>query len=235
VIPWLRSDSPFPPIDSALREPNGLLAAGGELSVARLLAAYRRGIFPWYSEGQPVLWWSPDPRMVLFVDEFRVTRSLGKVVRSGRFEIRADTAFRAVIQACARAPRAGQLGTWITPQVVDAYSALHRVGNAHCVEAWRAGNLVGGLYGVSIGRMFFGESMFALESDASKVALAHLVERLRRCGCPLVDCQQQTAHLATLGARAIPRGEFAERLAALVHCPAPEGVWDATPSAGAPE
>ena len=229
MIPWLRNDSPFPPIDSALSEPNGLLAAGGELSVNRLLAAYRRGIFPWYAEGQPVLWWSPDPRMVLFVDEFRVTRSLGKVLRRKRFEIRVDTAFRDVIEACARTPRSGQLGTWITPAVIDAYTALHEGGNAHSVEAWREGDLVGGLYGVSIGRMFFGESMFALDTDASKVALAHLVDRMRRAGCPLIDCQQQTAHLATLGARPISRSEFAERLPRLVNCDAPKGVWGATP------
>jgi len=148
VIPWLRNDTPFPLIDSALSEPNGLLAAGGGLSVGRLLAAYRRGIFPWYSDGQPVLWWSPEPRMVLFVDEFRVTRSLRKVVRSERFEIRVDTAFRSVIEACARSPRAGQAGTWITPAVVEAYSALYEIGHAHSVETWRDGKLVGGLYGV---------------------------------------------------------------------------------------
>jgi len=229
VIPWLRNDSPFPPIDSALSEPNGLLAAGGELSANRLLAAYRRGIFPWYAEGQPVLWWSPDPRMVLFVNEFRITRSLGKVLRSERFEIRVDTAFRAVIEACARAPRSGQVGTWITPAVIDAYTALHEGGNAHSVETWRGGHLVGGLYGVSIGRMFFGESMFAQETDASKVALAHLVDRMRRADCPLIDCQQQTAHLATLGARPISRVGFAERLARLVNCAGPEAVWVVTP------
>ena len=225
MIPWLRNDSPFPPIDSALSDPNGLLAAGGELSANRLLAAYRRGIFPWYAEGQPVLWWSPDPRMVLFIDEFRITRSLAKVLRHGRFEIRIDTAFQAVIEACASAPRAGQPGTWITPEVIDAYAALHEGGNAHSVEAWREGNLVGGLYGVSIGRMFFGESMFALETDASKVALAHLVDRMRRANCPLIDCQQQTAHLARLGARPISRAEFAERLAPLVNCAGPDETW----------
>ena len=234
VIPWLRGDSPFPPIESALNEPNGLLAAGSELSARRLLAAYRRGIFPWYGEGQPVLWWSPDPRMVLFVDEFRVARSLGKVARGGRFEVRVDTAFRAVVEACARTPRPGQSGTWITPEVVDAYASLHTAGHAHSVEAWREGNLVGGLYGVSIGRMFFGESMFAAETDASKVALVQLVDRLRRADCPLIDCQQQTAHLATLGARPIPRSEFAERLASLVNCPAPDGVWVAAPPSGVP-
>jgi leucyl/phenylalanyl-tRNA--protein transferase len=228
VIPWLRNDTAFPPIESALSEPNGLLAAGGGLSVKRLLMAYRRGIFPWYGEAQPVLWWTPDPRMVLFVGEFRVTRSLRKVVRSGRFDVRIDSAFRAVIEACARAPRAGQLGTWITPEVVDAYTELHECGYAHSVESWREGNLVGGLYGVSIGRMFFGESMFALETDASKVALVHLVDRLHWADCPLIDCQQQTGHLARLGARPISRPEFAEHLASLVNCAAVDGMWATT-------
>jgi leucyl/phenylalanyl-tRNA--protein transferase len=167
--------------------------------------------------------------MVLFVDEFRLARSLGKVVRRARFEVRVDTAFRAVIEACARTRRSGQSGTWITPSIIDAYTALYKGGNAHSVEAWREGHLVGGLYGVSIGRMFFGESMFALETDASKFALAHLIEMLRRANYPLIDCQQQTAHLAMLGARPISRAEFAERLAPLVNCAAPEGLWVATP------
>jgi leucyl/phenylalanyl-tRNA--protein transferase len=225
VIPWLRSDSPFPPIDTAMDDPNGLLAAGSDLSPERLLAAYERGIFPWYSEGQPVLWWSPDPRMVLFVDELRVSQSLRKTVRSARFEIRVDSSFQEVVEACAITPRRGQLGTWITSAVVDAYCALHERGNAHSVEAWRDGELVGGLYGVSIGRMFFGESMFAFESDASKVALTHLVAMLARAQFPMIDCQQHTAHLARLGARPISRAEFAKRLGPLVHSTAPEGTW----------
>ncbi len=220
---------PFPPLETALDDPNGLLAAGPDLTPARLLEAYRHGIFPWYNEDQPVLWWSPDPRMVLFVAEFRVTRSLRKVVKQERFEIRADSAFRAVMEACAATPRPGQGGTWITPAIVDAYCALHKGGNAHSVEAWRDGQLVGGLYGVAVGRMFFGESMFAHETDASKVALVHLVGMLRARACPLVDCQQETAHLASFGARPIPRRVFAERLAALVHCPAPEGAWAPLP------
>src|SRR5208282_2506660 len=149
VVPWLRSGSPFPPLDAALDDPNGLLAAGGDLSPARLLAAYRHGIFPWYNEAQPILWWSPDPRMVLFVDEFKLYRSLKRVVRQQRFEIRADTAFREVMEGCAE-PRAGQSGTWITPPVIDAYTALHHQGHAHSLESWRDGKLVGGLYGVSI-------------------------------------------------------------------------------------
>ncbi len=221
---------PFPPIETALRDPNGLLAAGPDLSTPRLLDAYRRGIFPWYSAGQPVLWWSPDPRMVLPVDEFRLARSLRKVVRQQRFDVRIDTAFRTVMERCAGAPRAGQGGTWITPEVIDAYSKLYVDGFAHSVEAWREGRLVGGLYGVAIGRMFFGESMFADETDASKVAFVHLVAMLRARGYPLVDCQQETEHLASFGARPIPRREFAERLAALIHSPAPGGIWAPLPA-----
>ena len=235
MIPWLRSDSAFPPIATALREPNGLLAAGDDVSADRLLAAYRQGIFPWYGEGQPVLWWSPDPRMVLFIDEFRLTRSLGKAVRQRRFDVRVDSAFRAVMECCSSTPRRGQAGTWITPALIDAYCALHQRGHAHSVEAWRGETLVGGLYGVSIGRMFFGESMFAHETDASKVALAHLVTIARRAGIPMIDCQQETAHLASLGARPIPRAEFAKRLAALVHSSAPTDAWAPLPAPGALE
>src|SRR5438067_7256068 len=211
VVPWLRSGSPFPPLDAALDDPNGLLAAGGDLSPARLLAAYRHGIFPWYNEAQPILWWSPDPRTVLFLAEFRLSRSLRRVVRQRRFEIRVDTAFRSVMAGCAE-PRSGQSGTWITPAVIDAYTVLHHEGHAHSIEAWRDGNLAGGLYGVSIGRMFYGESMFAREADASKVALAHLIRQLAKWEFPMIDCQQQTAHLASLGARPIPRDEFAAAL-----------------------
>jgi leucyl/phenylalanyl-tRNA---protein transferase len=231
MIPWLRLHTPFPPVDTALAEPNGLLAAGGDLSPDRLVEAYRHGIFPWYAQGDPVLWWSPDPRMVLFVDEFRLRRSLARVVRSRRFEIRMDTAFDDVMEACASVPRAGQFGTWITPAVIAAYGALHRRGFAHSVEAWRSGELVGGLYGVVLGRMFFGESMFARESDASKVALAHLVALLRARDMPMIDCQQETAHLASLGARPIRRRVFAERLAALLHSDEPVRPWAPLPVA----
>ena len=231
MIPWLRPQAPFPPLDEALADPNGLLAASAELTPERLLEAYRHGVFPWYSEGQPVLWWSPDPRMVLFVDELRVSRSLRKVVRSGRFEMRVDTAFRQVMEGCALAPRPGQLGTWITPQVIDAYTRLHRSGHAHSIEAWQDGELVGGLYGVTIGRMFYGESMYAQAPDASKVALVHLVGLLRSNGMPLVDCQQETQHLARFGARPISRVEFARHLHALVNSPAPPaGAWRALPA-----
>jgi leucyl/phenylalanyl-tRNA--protein transferase len=226
VVPWLRSGSPFPPLDAALDDPNGLLAAGGDLSPERLLAAYRHGIFPWYNEATPILWWSPDPRMVLHVAEFKLPRSLRRVVRQRRFEIRADTAFREVMEGCAE-PRDGQSGTWITPAVVEAYEALHRQGHAHSLEAWREGQLVGGLYGVTIGRMFFGESMFARETDASKVALVKLVAMLGRMSMPLIDCQQETEHLARLGARPITRRQFADWLSRLVHSTEPIADWTA--------
>jgi leucyl/phenylalanyl-tRNA---protein transferase len=225
VISWLGAKSPFPPLSAALDEPNGLLAIGGDLSPARLLAAYRSGIFPWFSEGQPILWWSPDPRMVLYLDEFRVSRSLGKRVRAGIFETRVDSAFRSVIQACADTPRAGQGGTWITPVMIDAYCELHRLGYAHSVESWRDGQLVGGLYGLALGRMFFGESMFAHETDASKVALVQLVASLQRLRVPLIDCQQETRHLAAFGARPIPRATFAAHLAELIHSVDPPTGW----------
>lgn len=225
MIAWLTDDAAFPPLERALEEPNGLLAAGADLSARRLVAAYRRGIFPWYSEGQPILWWSPDPRMVLYVDEFKISRSLRKRIRQRVFEIRVDTAFDAVVEACASARRSGQLGTWITPAMIDAYVDLHRRGYAHSVEAWDAGELVGGLYGLALGSVFFGESMFAHQTDASKVALAGLVSVLRAQGFPLIDCQQETSHLATLGARPVPRREFAAHLAELIHSNDPPPHW----------
>lgn len=225
MITWLHGAVPFPPVSAALAEPNGLIAVGGDLSPARLVAAYCSGIFPWYSAGQPILWWSPDPRMVLFVDELRVARSLRKRVNAGTFETRFDTAFRDVIQACADSPRPGQGGTWITAEMVEAYCRLHRLGYAHSVESWREGRLVGGLYGLAIGRMFFGESMFAHETDASKVALVALVAHLTVLGVPLVDCQQETAHLAAMGARPISRTRFAAHLAELIHSADPPAGW----------
>ena len=225
MLAWLRPDAPFPPLSAALDEPNGLLAAGGDLSPERLIAAYRRGIFPWFSAGQPILWWSPDPRMVLYVGEFRTSRSLAKRVRRHEFEIRIDTAFRDVIGACAAAERNGQRGTWITPEMIDAYCELHRRGFAHSVESWRDGRLCGGLYGMALGRVFFGESMFARETDASKVALVHLVAVLRRQGVPLIDCQQETAHLGSFGARAIARATFAGHLTELIHSTEPVPGW----------
>ncbi len=229
MIHWLRPGAPFPPIERAMGEPNGLLAAGGDLSVERLLDAYRNGIFPWYSGDQPILWWSPDPRMVLFVDEFKLSRSLRRTIDKRRFEIRVDTAFLEVVLACA-APRDGQGGTWITPEIAAAYHRLHMRGHAHSVEAWVDGELAGGLYGVAIGRMFFGESMFARATDASKVALAHLIDILRRQDVPMIDCQQQTSHLARLGARPITRREFAAELSRLVNSTPTTDAWRAVDS-----
>ena len=216
MLAWLERDDPFPPVEKALREPNGLLCAGADLTVPRLLAAYREGIFPWYSDDQPILWWSPDPRMVLFCDEFKVSRSLAKNLRNKGFETRIDSAFPKVIKACA-APRKGEPGTWISAEMQAAYVALHRAGHAHSFETWRDGRLVGGLYGVAIGQAFFGESMFSRETDASKVALVALVGELRARGCPMIDCQQRTPLLASMGGREIPRRQFLRRLAALVN------------------
>jgi leucyl/phenylalanyl-tRNA--protein transferase len=224
MIPWLELGDPFPPVEEALRDPNGLLAAGGDLSTPRLLQAYERGIFPWFGDGDPVLWWSPDPRMVLPTDGMRVTRSLRKTIRAGRFRVTADTAFPSVIAACAE-PRPDQDGTWITHDVFDAYCTLASLGVAHSIEAWDGTTLVGGLYGVAVGRMFFGESMFARRSDASKVALAHLVRQLRRWNFPLIDCQMSTSHLASLGARAVSRAEFLSVVRRCVTEPAVPAPW----------
>ena len=224
MIPFLGPEDPFPPIKTALAEPDGLLAAGGGLSVRRLLDAYSRGIFPWFSEGDPILWWSPDPRMVLFCDELKVSRSLAKNFRNKGFETRIDSAFSRVIKACAE-PRKGEPGTWIGKEMQAAYVALHRAGHAHSFETWLDGRLVGGLYGIAIGRAFFGESMFSRATDASKVALLALVGELRERGFPMIDCQQRTPLLASLGAREIPRRQFLRRLAALVHYPEAAGIW----------
>lgn len=225
MIPWLRRDDPFPPLDSALAEPNGLVAAGGGLAPDRLLDAYRRGIFPWFAPGEPILWWSPDPRMVLFPHEFRITRSLRRTLRRGDYEVRLDTAFATVVRACAETPRAGQDGTWISGEMQRAYLRLHELGRAHSVETWVGGRLVGGLYGVAIGKMFFGESMFSQVTDASKIAAAHLARYLESKGFGMIDCQMRTAHLASLGAREIPRREFAARLAELTAASEPPGNW----------
>lgn len=230
VIPLLGPHDPFPPVSKALRSPNGLLCAGADLSPARLLDAYSRGIFPWFSEGEPILWWSPHPRMVLFPAELKVSRSLRKAVAKGIFETRFDTAFAEVMRACAE-PRDGQAGTWIVPDMVAAYTRLHELGFAHSVESWRDGRLAGGLYGILLGRVFFGESMFSRETDASKVALVKLVARLEALGVGLVDCQQATRHLASLGAREIPRREFAQRLAESIQYPPTGSRWPATEEA----
>ncbi len=224
MIPWLEDNDDFPPLERALAEPNGLLAASAALSTNRLLAAYRHGIFPWFSLNQPVLWWSPDPRMVLFPAEFRTPRSLTKRLRQHDYEIRIDTAFESVMHACA-APRHDEAGTWITPTMIAAYCELHRLGHAHSVETWIDGELAGGLYGIALGRAFYGESMFARVSDASKIALAHLVPQLARRQFGMIDCQMNTAHLARFGAREIPRTEFSQRLAELVDYPASADVW----------
>ena len=210
TVTWLSPhDAPewFPPLDQALDEPAGLLAAGGDLSPARLLAAYQRGIFPWYSPGQPVLWWSPDPRAVLFPEEFNCSRSLGKTIRNGGFEVVIDRDFGAVMDACA-APRPHAPGTWITSEMRSAYLRLHRLGQAHSFETWRDGQLAGGLYGVRLGEVFFGESMFSRQRDASKVALAHLVKVCLRNSIAVIDCQLPSPHLESLGSRTIPRMQF---------------------------
>ena len=223
---WLDFADPedFPAVEFALREPDGLLAVGGDLTVARLLAAYRRGIFPWYSAGQPILWWSPDPRMVLFPEKLHVSRSLRKTLRRNRFRLTVDHDFEAVIAACAE-PRRDEAGTWITEEMRLAYIRLHRAGHAHSVEAWEGDRLVGGLYGVAIGRVFFGESMFSRVSDASKVAFACFVRHLAASGFELVDCQVHSAHLASLGAETIPRHRFTTLLDRLCEVPSPVTQW----------
>ncbi len=215
MLIWLKPGDPFPPAERALAYPAGLLAAGSDLSPATLLAAYRQGVFPWYSPGQPVLWWSPDPRMVLMPAEIKVSRSLRRRLARQDYEMRWDTSFRAVMEACA-APRSGQDGTWINAAMIEAYERLFHLGHAHSVETWMDGELVGGLYGVAVGCAFFGESMFSRKSDASKLALVHLARRLDAAGVGLIDCQMSTRHLASMGAREIPRAEFTRRLAELV-------------------
>lgn len=203
----------FPDASLALEEPNGLLAIGGNLRPASLLAAYRRGIFPWYEEGQPVLWWSPDPRLVLFPERLRVSRSLDRVLRRGVYDVSFDRAFGEVVRACGE-PRAGAAGTWITAEMIDAYLRLHEMGYAHSVEAWYEGRLAGGLYGVALGRVFFGESMFHRRSDASKAAFVTLVRRLQAWGYAMIDCQMETPHLVRFGAEGLPRARFIELLSA---------------------
>lgn len=214
----------FPPPEQA--SPEGLLAIGGDLGSERLLEAYRRGIFPWYSAGQPILWWSPDPRTVLYPDSLRISRSLRKRIRSRRFHVTMDTSFEQVLAGCA-APRRSQAeaGTWITAQMREAYSRLHATGNAHSVEAWLGERLVGGLYGVALGGVFFGESMFSFESDASKVALAWLVAQLRRWGFVLIDCQLPSPHVFTLGAVEVPRSRFLAELGQARDAPPVPAPW----------
>jgi leucyl/phenylalanyl-tRNA--protein transferase len=210
-----------------LRDPNGLLAAGADLSPQRLISAYRQGIFPWFNAGDPILWWSPDPRMVLLPDQLRISRSLAKTLRHANYSVRLDTAFDQVIAACAVAPRAGQSGTWIVPAMQAAYLRLHALGYAHSVETWREGKLIGGLYGIAIGGAFFGESMFSRVTDASKIALAHLCKHLIAREFGIIDCQMETTHLKSFGARPIPRDDFLARVASRVAAGDPPGKWPA--------
>jgi leucyl/phenylalanyl-tRNA--protein transferase len=232
MIPWLEADTPFPDVSHALTEADGapgLLAAGADLSPQRLLDAYRNGIFPWFSSHQPVLWWSTDPRMVLPTAEFRMSDSLRKTLKKvdqsirtgGRWQVRFDTDFASVIRACA-APREQSSGTWISDEIIEGYCELHALGYAHSSELWRDDQLVGGAYGVCIGRMFYGESMFARVTDASKIALAYLVEFLRAHEVELIDCQQETGHLASLGARTLARSAFISHMKAAIARPAIE-------------
>lgn len=232
MIPWLGSSDDFPPLEFALGEPNGLLCAGGDLSPQRLIEAYRHGIFPWYSPGEPILWWSPDPRMVLVPSELRISRSLRRTLRAGAHRVTLDHDFPAVIRACARTRRKGQAGTWISGEMQAAYCTLHELGFAHSVETWLDDKLVGGLYGLAVGKMFYGESMFSHATDASKIALAHLCRYLDAQHFGLIDCQMNTPHLASLGAREIARSEFIARLRELTETSAALGLW---PGDGASE
>ena len=232
LLPFLAQEDPFPPTSEALDYPNGLLAVSDDLSPRRLLAAYRRGIFPWFEEPQPVLWWSPDPRLVLDPRAFHCSRSLRRTLRRGRYRLTVDRRFREVMAACA-APRSHQDGTWISPRMIEAYSALHGDGYAHSIEAWNeAGDLAGGLYGVCLGGAFFGESMFSRAPDASKVALAGLARLLTDGGGRLIDCQVETDHLLSLGARSIPRVDFEAMLAQTITETMTAAAWCLPPDTG---
>ena len=228
MISSTESHSSFPPVENALREPNGLLAVGGDLSPQRLLEAYSKGIFPWFNADEPILWWSPNPRMVLFPEEIKISRSLRKTLKKDHYQIRTDGSFTQVMHACASS-RKGQTGTWIHPEMIAAYTALHDMGLAHCVETWMDGELVGGLYGVALGQVFFGESMFSRVSDASKIALVHLAKQLQRWEFGLIDCQVKTGHLTSLGAREIPRSEFSQQLDRLIADIKPGNKWSFDP------
>jgi len=238
MIPWLEANTPFPDVSEALTtDAPGLLAAGADLSPARLLDAYRRGIFPWFSEGQPILWWSTDPRMVLMTEHFKVSDSLAKAIRKversaatdGRWQLRFDGDFEGVMRACA-APRKDGPGTWISDEIIAGYTGLHKLGYAHSSELWLDGELVGGAYGVSIGRMFYGESMFARVTDGSKIALAHLVRFLQARGVTMIDCQQETRHLASLGAAPISRARFLAHVRSAIEATQITD-WQAAPAA----
>ncbi len=224
-LPWLAPDNyDFPPLATALREPNGLLAAGGDLSPERLLAAYRQGIFPWFNPGEPILWWSPDPRTVIYPHQVHLSRSLHKLLRQGRYRVTVDHCFETVMRACA-GPRRHASGTWISNAMIQAYTRLHQSGYAHSVEVWQEDRLVGGLYGMAIGRMFFGESMFSRADNASKVGFAHLCRYLEHQGFGVIDCQVANPHLESLGAVEIPREEFQRLLIDFTHRPAIPGPW----------
>jgi leucyl/phenylalanyl-tRNA--protein transferase len=233
MIPFLGPADPFPPVDQALDNPEGLLCAGASLTTRRLIDAYRRGIFPWFNEGDPILWWSPDPRTVLRPSGLHISHSLRKRLRKDGFMITIDRAFARVLDGCA-APRPGEAGTWLSPAMRRAYGALHDAGFAHSIEVWMDGELAGGIYGVAIGRMFFGESMFTRRSDASKIAMVRVAAQLERWGCPLIDCQLETEHLLSLGAEHLPRPRFIAEVAALVDQPALPWVLDAD-LAGSPD
>lgn len=209
-------DCAFPPLNQALSEPNGLIAIGGDLSAARLLSAYQQGIFPWFNEGDPIQWFSPNPRMVLFPDELNISNSLKKTLKKNLFEIRFNSAFRELMTACSKAYRPGQAGTWISPDMINAYTELHRFGHAICMETWLEGRLVGGCYGIIINKMFFGESMFHHVTDASKVAFVHLVNHLKNKQVGMIDCQMKTPLLASFGGREIARDEFINNLTHLL-------------------
>jgi leucyl/phenylalanyl-tRNA---protein transferase len=224
MIPFLGPADPFPPVERALVEPDGLLAAGGGLSVRRLLDAYSHGIFPWFNEGDPILWWSPDPRMVLAPKNLHVSKSLRRRLRQRDFTVTADTAFDAVLEGCA-APRNGEAGTWLVPAMRRAYGSLHEAGFAHSIEVWMDDVLAGGIYGVAVGRMFFGESMFSARTNGSKIAMAYLAAQLDRWGFPMIDCQLETDHLTSLGASLMPRAQFVREVARLVQEPPAPPVW----------
>lgn len=231
MIPWLSPNSlQFPPVEMALIEPDGLLAAGGDLSSQRLLAAYHRGIFPWYNPGEPILWWSPDPRTVIFPDQFQPSQSLRKLLRKNHFRVTFDQCFTHVMQACAAATT-DRPATWISDDIIAAYSQLHKLGHAHSVEVWQGDQLVGGLYGIALGQVFFGESMFSRASNASKVAFATLMSQLAQWQFVVADCQVVNDHLLSLGAIEIPRGDFQKLLQIHVTRPslAPQGHWGVAP------
>ncbi|MEE8235466.1 MAG: leucyl/phenylalanyl-tRNA--protein transferase [Gammaproteobacteria bacterium] len=230
-IHWLRPDDPpdsFPDVAKALRDPDGLLAIGGNLTPERIILAYRRGIFPWYDDGQPIMWWSPDPRAVIFPDEFHISRSLRRTLRKGTYSVSIDQCFNEVISQCANSRF--ETGTWITDDMLAAYRQLHELGHAHSVETWRGDQLVGGMYGIAIGKIFFGESMYSAAPDASKVALARLVHLLQRTGVKLLDCQVVSEHLLTLGMRPVPRKSFIGYLDQYVDCEPVVPVWGQLPA-----